>query len=366
MRVHPQVLVAALALALAAPIAARQEPRPSTYARNIVLQVEREPDYSASDLGRLLADDTYLGALAPNLITVAGLKALPSSYIPAGGLITLVTNQGSPEILTLAFSGQDQRAVNDAADKVVHHLQSLVPTRRRQSQDQYVRATAALETAKTERDQAMRAVSKFKQQYGADIDQQLRDSQDRLRRNRNDLSDLMDKLSQMSATRDYLRKAVEEAAKTAASDSSASDLTSVRQQLATAQKDLQDLKTRYSDEHPSVVKAKAQVEQIGKQIELLSQGAGAPSRGNLEARLFDTEQDVFELERRRDWLKSQLEAMAVEQSKLIELTEQVRALSDAQQLASMRFDEARNSVTTLERGLANMAQGPWIHVLAGG
>lgn len=332
------------------PAAAQDSAGEGEVSRHVVLQVEQEPDYAANDVVRMLGMNSYLGAIDPKMATA--WQSLED------GRVLVTAALASQEIVTLTFLGANEAAIAAAREKLLSHLSSLTPTRRRTMQSSLARAEQDLAAAEKGVAALDAELAAFRDRHGGDVSNLLSEVQMLLRQHRGEATTVEDRLAVESATRDYLREAIR--TRRAATGGAASDLEA---EAAKLRKDLAAAKERSLPTHPEVVKLEHSLQEIESQ---LAAGGGdrSPNTG-LEARLFAVEEEVFGLERRREWLKAQIAEKTELERSLAKVRDQWRSLELKAQQAEMRRNEARGAIEMLRRDLARTNQGEWIRVIAG-
>lgn len=336
-----------LVLALASPVLLGQEPAQEWLTKNVVLQVEQEPDYEATDIVRMLSMNSYLGAIDPDLAISWG------SY--ADGRVAVKAELASQEIVALTFTGANAAALDDARAKLLAHLSSLVPTRRRTMQQSLARAEHDVAEAEKAVAAMDAEVGSFRDRNGGDVVDVLNEVQMLLRQHRNERITVDDRLAVAAATRDYLREAIR-------SRYNGTTLEDLESELADLRFELDEAKKSKAPTHPDAVKLEKRIGQLEAQLE---SARPKPRDPGLEARLFAVEEEVFGYERRREWLIAQIAEKTEMERALARTRDAWRSLEAKSHQAQMRLTEARGALFQLERDYARMPQNEWIRVVAG-
>jgi len=316
---------------------------------HVVLQIEQEPDYNASDIVRLLSMQSYVGAISQRLVSG------PES--PGPDRVALLTELASQEIVTLTFSGASSADVSEAKRLVIEHLSSLVPTRRRTMHASLARAEHELAEAQKEVESTEAAVAAFRDQHGGGVVDMLGEIQAALRSQRGELTSLDDRLAVATATRDYLREALK-------SPSRGESPNELRLELDELQKAYRVILERLLPEHPDALKVKKRIVELSDKVDALV-ASPVPS-SQLEARLFSVEEEVFGYERRREWLTQQIVENNQAERTIARTRDSWLSLEGKMRQAQMRVDDARNVLLMLKRDYTRMPQNEWIRVIADG
>lgn len=316
---------------------------------HVVLQIEQEPDYNASDIVRLLSMQSYVGAISQRLVSG------PES--PSPERVALLAEFASQEIVTLTFSGASGADVSEAKRLVIDHLSSLVPTRRRTMHASLARAEHELAEAQKEVERTEAAVAAFRDQHGGGVVDMLGEIQAALRNQRGELTSLDDRLAVATATRDYLREALK-------APSHSESPNGLRFELNELEKDYRALLERVKAEHPDAVKARERIVELSDKVDALK--ASPIPVHQLEARLFSVEEEVFGYERRREWLTQQIAENNQAERTIARTRDAWVSLDAKSRQAQMRVDDARNVLLMLKRDYTRMPQDEWIRVIADG
>ncbi len=314
----------------------------------VTLRIRPEPGFEAADLGRILADEGFVGSVTPDMRPVPELD----EHDPPDGDGRTHVHARTPgsEILTIEVLGRDEKTVKAHLNALLASLRALRTASDPDGQGRIAAMEARVAEAERVLAEASAERTKFLDQYGGlDPAARLEIVRDALKQRTIERMDLDVSAAGDRAVRDYLAEALEKEPSSVVRVRD--DLIAVESEILAEKKRLADLLEARNETHPLVV------EQRGR-IETLERTLRDPPRVETESawhaalsdELFKTDRNLVTTESRRKFLAESIAALDEEARDLAlivvewdDLLQRVRERGHRAQIVRQQLEELREN-----------------------